>query len=161
MTSYTDYQGREVKYAYDELGNLMELTYPGGEIVRYEYNADGSTARMTSSSGGTFTYGYDAYGRLNKITREDGSTETREYDAAGQLVSQVDKDKNGSILQKNTYEYDVFGEVTKKTTTNSQNPDVLETVTMTYNDANCLVEAGGARYAYDAENTHIAISSPL
>ena len=149
VTSYTDYQGREVKYAYDELGNLMELTYPGGEIVRYEYNADGSTARMTSSSGGTFTYGYDAYGRLNKITREDGSTETREYDAAGQLVSQVDKDKNGSILQKNTYEYDVFGEVTKKTTTNSQNPDVLETVTMTYNDANRLVTYNGQKVRYD------------
>ena len=149
VTSYTDYQGREVKYAYDELGNLMELTYPGGEIVRYTYHADGSVAEMTSSSGGTFTYGYDDYGRLNKITRADGSTETREYDAAGQLVKQVDKDKNGSILQENTYEYDVFGEVTKKTTTNSQNPDVLETVTMTYNDANRLVTYNGQKVKYD------------
>ena len=155
MTSYTDYQGREVKYAYDELGNMTALTYPGGEIVRYKYNADGSVAEMSSSSGGTFTYGYDSYGRLSRITRGDGSTETREYDAAGQLVSQVDKDKAGNLLQENHYEYDVFGEVVKKTTTNTQNSDALETVTMTYNNANRLVTYNGQKVKYDEKGNMI------
>ena len=37
----------------------------------------------------------------------------------------------------------------KKTTTNTQNPDVLETVTMTYNDANRLVTYNGQKVKYD------------
>ena len=32
VTSYTDANGKTVKYGYDELGNLVSLTYPGGEI---------------------------------------------------------------------------------------------------------------------------------
>ena len=71
VTKYTDYKGREVKYAYDALGNMVALTYPGGEIVRYDYYDDGSVKKMTSSSGGTlytWEYTYDKYGRaFNRI----------------------------------------------------------------------------------------------
>ncbi|MCM1499074.1 MAG: PKD domain-containing protein [Clostridium sp.] len=149
ITKYTDYKGREVKYAYDALGNMTALTYPGGEVVRYAYYADGSVAEMTSNSGGTFTYGYDNYGRLCRITRADGSVETRKYDPAGQLLSQTDLDKEGNVLQQHTYAYDVFGEVITKTSTNAQNPDVLETVSMTYDDANRLKTYNGESITYD------------
>ncbi|MDE6433427.1 MAG: hypothetical protein K2L07_04290 [Lachnospiraceae bacterium] len=149
VTKYTDYKGREVKYAYDALGNMTGLTYPGGETVRYAYHADGSVSEMTSNTGGTFVYGYDNYGRLCKITRADGSTETQEYDPAGQLTRQTDKDKEGNVLQEHSYTYDVFGEVVTKTTTNTQDPDVLETVSMTYDDANHLVTYNGQRVTYD------------
>lgn len=114
VTKYTDYKGREVKYAYDPLGRMEALTYPGGEIVHYEYNNDGNVSKMTSNSGGIFTYEYDNYGRLCKIIRADGSTETWEYDPAGQLTKQTDLDKNGNVLQENHYTYNVFGEVIKK-----------------------------------------------
>ncbi|MCM1500963.1 MAG: hypothetical protein NC124_21095, partial [Clostridium sp.] len=149
ITKYTDYKGREVKYAYDALGNMTALTYPGGEVVRYAYYADGSVAEMTSNSGGTFTYGYDNYGRLCRITRADGSVETRKYDPAGQLLSQTDLDKEGNVLQQHTYAYDVFGEVITKTSTNTQNPDVLEAVSMTYDDANRLKTYNGESVTYD------------
>ena len=140
VTSYTDYKGREVKYGYDELGNLMELTYPGGEIVRYEYNPDGNIHTMTSNSGGTFIYGYDNYGRLSRIERPDGSVEERTYDAAGQLTEQVDKDKEGNILQNNIYKYDVFGEITEKTTSTEGDLSKLISVTMEYDAANRLTK---------------------
>ena len=149
VTKYVDCNGHEVKYGYDERGNMVTLTYPGGEIVTYTYHDDGSVKTMESSSGGTFIYGYDNYGRLCKITRADGSTEERKYDAAGQLISQTDKDKNGNILQQSTYEYDVFGEMTTKSTSNAQNPGVLATVTMTYDDANRLKTYNGETVRYD------------
>ncbi len=149
VTKYTDYKGREVKYAYDALGNMTGLTYPGGEIVHYDYNADGSIAEMTSNSGGIFTYGYDNYGRLCKITRADGSTETREYDSAGQLISQTDLDKKGNVLQENRYTYNVFGEVIKKETAGNGDLSKLTTVNMTYDDANRLVTYNGENVTYD------------
>lgn len=31
VTSVTDYEGRTVKYGYDQLGNRISITYPGGE----------------------------------------------------------------------------------------------------------------------------------
>ena len=150
VTSYTDYKGREVKYGYDELGNLVALTYPGGEVVRYTYYNDGNVHTM-SSSGGTFTYGYDNYGRLCKIERPDGSVEKREYDAAGQLVEQNDTDKDGNVLQKNTYVYDVFGEVTEKTISAEGDTDKLLTVTMEYDAANRLTKYNGQEVVYDAK----------
>ena len=155
VKTYTDYKDREIKYGYDELGNLRTLTYPGGEIVTYTYNPDGNIAAMSSKSGGTFTYGYDNYGRLCKISRADGSTETRTYDTAGQLTEQVDKDKNGDILQKNTYTYDVFGEITEKTTSSEGDISKLVSVSMEYDAANRLVKYDGKEVTYDSRGNMI------
>ena len=151
VKTYTDYKSREVKYAYDELGNMTELTYPGGEIVRYAYNPDGTVASMSSKSGGTFTYSYDNYGRLCKISRSDGSTEERHYDNAGQLIEQVDKDKDGTILQNNTYKYDVFGEITTKNTSAEGDLNKLVSVNMEYDSANRLIKYNGEDVSYDVK----------
>ena len=151
ITSYTDYKGREVKYGYDELGNMTELTYPGGEIVRYAYNPDGTVASMSSKSGGTFYYTYDSYGRLAHIKRPDGSEEERLYDNAGQLIEQVDKDKAGSILQKNSYEYDVFGEITQKNTGTDGDLTKLASISMEYDSANRLIKYNGEEVIYDVK----------
>ncbi|MBR1598612.1 MAG: RHS repeat protein, partial [Lachnospiraceae bacterium] len=90
--------------------------------------------------GGTFIYGYDNYGRLSRIERPDGSVEERTYDAAGQLTEQVDKDKEGNILQNNIYKYDVFGEITEKTTSTEGDLSKLISVTMEYDAANRLTK---------------------
>ena len=151
VTSYTDYKGREVKYGYDELGNMIELTYPGGEVVRYTYNPNGTVATMSSNSGGTFTYGYDNYGRLCRISRPDGSVEERTYDNAGQLTEQVDKDKDGNVLQNNIYKYDVFGEITEKTTSSEGDLTRLVSVAMEYDSANRLTKYNGEDVIYDVK----------
>ena len=153
VTKYTDYKGREVRYAYDALGNMAALTYPGGEIVNYAYNADGSVSKMTSSSGGTlytWEYAYDQYGRLIRIKRPDGTEESREYNSAGDLVKQTDR-KGSTVLQENTYVYDVFGEITEKSTTNTADPKGLQTVSMEYDAANRLTKYNGQTVKYDAK----------
>lgn len=151
VTSYTDYKGREVKYGYDELGNLRTLTYPGGEIVTYDYNPDGKVNTMSSKSGGTFYYTYDTYGRLNHIKRPDVSVEERKYDDAGQLTEQVDKDKDGNILQNNIYNYDVFGEITEKATSTDGDLSKLVSVSMEYDSANRLISYNGEEVTYDVK----------
>ncbi|RKZ77698.1 MAG: hypothetical protein DRR19_27550, partial [Candidatus Parabeggiatoa sp. nov. 1] len=35
VTKYTDTQGNTLQYAYDEVGNLVTLTYPDGKQVHY------------------------------------------------------------------------------------------------------------------------------
>jgi len=37
VTQYTDTQGNTLQYAYDEVGNLVTLTYPDGKQVHYDY----------------------------------------------------------------------------------------------------------------------------
>ena len=149
MTKYVDYKGREVNYGYDELGNLTALTYPGGEIVRYTYQGDGLAETMVSQSGGTYTFGYDRYGRLETITRPDGTVETRGYTPAGRLQSQTEK-KGEETLRTTTYTYNVFGEVTEKTAEDADH-NLLETVTMEYDDANRLKTYNGQAVTYDAK----------
>ena len=34
VRTYTDYKGDTITYGYDEMGNRISLTYPGGDIVR-------------------------------------------------------------------------------------------------------------------------------
>ena len=149
VTKYVDYKGREVKYGYDELGNLATLAYPGGEIVRYTYQGDGLAETMVSQSGGTYTFGYDRYGRLETITRPDGTVETRGYTPAGRLQSQTEK-KGEETLRTTTYTYNVFGEVTEKTAEDADH-NLLEAVTMEYDDANRLKTYNGQAVTYDAK----------
>ena len=158
VTEYTDSNNKTVKYGYDQLGNMVSLTYPGGEIVTYTYRDDGSIATMTSKSGGTiYTWGYDydRYGRLTEITRPDGSVETRSYNDAGQLTGQVDKNKAGGILQEISYTYNVFGEVVQKDTSYQGDLSTLESVKMSYDDANRLVSYNGQDVTYDAKGNMV------
>lgn len=150
VTKYVDYKGREVKYAYDSLGNMVALTYPGGEIVKYAYNDDGSVRTMTSNSGGTYYYTYDPYGRLSGIKRPDGTEEERTYDNAGNLLSQTDK-KGDTVLSENRYIYDVFGEVIRKSTVEDGDLSKVTTVRMTYDGANRLTAYNGEKVVYDAK----------
>ena len=158
MTEYTDSNDKTVKYSYDQLGNMVSLTYPGGEIVTYTYRDDGSIATMKSKSGGTiYTWGYDydRYGRLTEITRPDGSVETRTYNDAGLLISQVDKNKSGGILREIHYTYNVFGEVIQKDTSYNGDLSTLETVKMSYDDANRLVSYDGKEVEYDTKGNMV------
>ena len=148
VTKYVDYKGREVKYGYDSLGNMIELTYPGGEIVKYTYNDDGSVRTMTSKSGGTYYYTYDSCGRLAKIKRPDGTEEERTYDNAGNLLSQTDK-KGDTVLSENRYTYNVYGEVVEKSTAEGGDLTKLTTVSMDYDAANRLTFYNKEKVIYD------------
>lgn len=60
-------------YTYDALYRLISVTYPNGESVTYAYDAMGNRVQIHSSAG-TLTYTYDAADRLLSIS--DGTTFT-------------------------------------------------------------------------------------
>ena len=85
------------------------------------------------------------------ITRPDGSTEIMTYDTAGQLTEQVDKDSNRNILQNNRYIYDVFGEITEKTTSTEGDLSKLVSLSIEYESANRLTTYNGEKVVYDVK----------
>lgn len=78
--------------AYDELGNLISLTYPGGEIVRYTYYKNGLLNTVRDSKDRTTTYEYDANENLTVTTRSNGTKEICTYNAAGNIASITGKE---------------------------------------------------------------------
>ena len=44
-------QAGTISYAYDQLGRLSQVTYPGGAVIRYNYDANGNrTSYVVSGS---------------------------------------------------------------------------------------------------------------
>ena len=151
VTSVTDYNGNTVKYGYDQLGNRISLTYPGGEIVRYTYDKCGNLLSVTDADGNKTSYAYDANSRMIQQSRPDGSVETYTYDKAGQLVSQEDVDAKGNVIHFFAYTYDTNRNIVEKTgevaVDVSRQP---ETVTMTYDADNRMVTYNEDTITYDA-----------
>ena len=154
VTQYTDYKGNTVKYGYDELGNLISLTYPGGEIVRYTYYKNGLLKTATDGNGQTTAYEYDAGGNLTRTTRPNGTEELCTYNKAGLLVEQKDV-KGEEVLTHYIYTYDGYGNVTTiegtETTDTEEGISNLVSATMTYDEANRLVTYNGETLRYDAD----------
>ncbi|MDE5780656.1 MAG: PKD domain-containing protein [Lachnospiraceae bacterium] len=152
VTSYTDYKGNTVKYAYDESGNLISLTYPGGEIVRYTYYENGKPQTVTDYKGRKTTYAYDKNGRLSVVSRPDGSSETYTYDRQGRIRTQKDKKASGEVIHEYRYTYDTSGNITQiKGTDNSTALSKMETAVMEYDAANRLIKYNGKEVKYDAD----------
>ena len=131
VSSYTDYKGNTVKYGYDELGNLISLTYAGGEIVRYKYYDNGALKEVIDTENLVTSYTYDKRGNLLTTQNPDGTTEVNTYDDLGQLATRTlykaaageesrsnisDSPDNtsdyGEVIYSYTYTYDDWGNIT-------------------------------------------------
>lgn len=154
VTKYTDFRGNTIKYSYDQIGNLVALTYPGGRIVRYSYYKNGNIKTVTDWDGNVTSYEYDGNGRLTKTTRPDGSVETRTYDAAGRMTSKVDVNGD-TIISHMNYSYDESGNITNIDTTNAMGVTGLSSAEMVYNENNQLVKYNGKTVKYDADGNMI------
>ncbi|RKZ70058.1 MAG: hypothetical protein DRR19_33590, partial [Candidatus Parabeggiatoa sp. nov. 1] len=64
LPKYTDSQHNTLQYAYDEVGNLVTLTYPDGKQVHYDYNAANQLIKVTDWAGRETHYEYDLNSRL-------------------------------------------------------------------------------------------------
>ena len=149
MTTQTDYKGRTVSYGYDEIGNLISLTYPGGEIVRYTYYKNGNLKTITDNNNRITSYTYDKANRLTACDRPDGSRETYTYDKAGRLTEKTDV-AGPEILSHVTYEYDEAGNIISQTG-DTANAPAVETITMEYDDNNRLIRYNEEEVQYDAD----------
>ncbi|MEU7040450.1 DUF6531 domain-containing protein [Streptomyces varsoviensis] len=126
--STTDPLGRTTRYAYDEAGNLTELTLPdgsaaratyndlcrpqvvvepGGAVWRHTYDERGNVLSTTDPTGAETHYAYDSVGHLASVTDALGHTRTATCDAAGLPTD--------TLGHTTTVVRDRFGRVTETT----------------------------------------------
>jgi RHS repeat-associated protein len=151
VIKYTDNQDNTLLYAYDEVGNLVTLTYPDNKQVSYEYNEAGQLVKVIDWAQRETQYEYDANGRLVNVKRPNGTQMTRHYDEAGQLLQQQDKDSQGEILSLFDFTYNQAGDIIEEAMLPEPEPFPLASVNMTYTAANRLKTFNDEPVTFDAD----------
>ncbi|HEX3792310.1 MAG TPA: RHS repeat-associated core domain-containing protein [Pseudonocardiaceae bacterium] len=102
----------ETSYGYDAQGRRTTRTDPDHRTTTSGYDAAGLVTTLTDPSGRVTTMGYDAAGQLIALTYSDSGTHGvgYAYDPDGNKISMTDGTGTSS------WTYDVFGDVTSKTT---------------------------------------------
>ncbi|MFO0818661.1 MAG: RHS repeat-associated core domain-containing protein [Pirellulales bacterium] len=149
--------GQWLRLRYDAIGRRTESEDSSGLIVRYAYDSLGRLAELTRGDGERIVaYSYDSLGRLGRQDHGNGSFTLYSYDAVGRILSQVTRNASDSILASETYTYDAMGRRMSMTT--------LDGTTLCRYDAIgqlISVELPGGRtieYQYDAAGNRISVS---
>lgn len=165
-------------YTYDDRGSLLAATGPGGN-ANLTYTADGDLATRTDQAGqATFTwdaagqldtayepqtgtsldYGYDLTGQVTSIDYGTGSKRSLTYDDRHQLASDTLRAPGGAIQAQLTYDRDLNGRITTRTTTGLAGAG---TQTYTYDQAGRLssFDDGTAETAYGYDNAGNRVSA--
>mgnify|MGYP004453643367 CR=1 FL=1 len=153
--------GKQIKYAYDEYGNISKLTYPDNTTVQYTYNELDQITQIKDRQGKVTKYDRDANGNITKVTRPNNTYSTIEYDDMGNVIKVVnmgknpyydieeelsafaytyDKSgfitgeiaKNGKRIETNQYQYDERGQLVKVSQTVTENNKFVEETEMVY-----------------------------
>ncbi len=103
----TDAMGREVSYRWGTMGEREQITSPDGRRVSYEYDERSRLSRLSDGEQ-EVRYAYDPEGRLTEKTGPDHICTSYRYNSMGYLESLVHQ-RDGSILEKYEYEYDLSG----------------------------------------------------
>ena len=115
-TTYTDYDelnrvrarrgnnGQNVRYAYDDGGNLATITDSLGKVTTFVYDALDRLKKVTDPRAGVTTLAYDAADRLTKVTDARAKVTTYTYNGRGDLLKQVSPDTGTT-----TFTYDSYG----------------------------------------------------
>ncbi|MBQ7345744.1 MAG: hypothetical protein IJW45_06755 [Oscillospiraceae bacterium] len=160
VASCTSTQGLVYGATYDHMGRLLsehEDFGPVSEGSTFEYHEDGSYTRyhVGATWGSTVTQ-FDAQGRA--VSSENygdallESTVTYHYDATGALVEEVwvdHMDPADSCRITYTYEYDSFGNWTRRTTFRDGQEETVEQ--RQFDRDGRLVDDGTFVYFYDAQ----------
>lgn len=139
-------------YAYDGLGRLTSMTYPGGVTVGYSY-AYGRLDAMTATVGGTTTTvasstEYEPFGPASGWAYGNGLNRGFNYDADGRLTG-VSTGTATTVLQSLTYGFDTNNRVTA--VTNGINASLSQN--FGYDELSRLTSSSGPfseTWAYDA-----------
>lgn len=124
LETVTDPTGATLRYAHDELGQLMAFTDGNNHTTRYRYDAFRRLVEETDPLGRSTGYTYDAAGRLRTVTDRNGDVTTLSYGPDGQVTRREATD--GSFQ---TFTYDAAGRL--ETAGNG-----LSTLTWEWDDAN-------------------------
>lgn len=158
ITATTDRLGKHVAYTYDGVGNQTSVSYPDGTVATKEYDLVKNLTKVVEEDGRTTTYEYDGMGRVTHMNYPDGWQEDYHYDAIGQLTAIEDTDPTQKDMkqQKNTFEYDVCGNMIHEYMRGNGTGETTTDVTYTYDELHRVTSAkelyGNAwrNYQYDS-----------
>ncbi|MFC6079866.1 RHS repeat-associated core domain-containing protein [Sphaerisporangium aureirubrum] len=125
---------RTTRYTYDDAGDLLSVTTPGGATTTHAYDGTGEPVRTTDPAGVVTRFGYDQRGRLVRESDGLGRTVRHGYHPLGHLAAETDLDAAGTELRGRAYAYDPAGNLTGVT-------DALgRTTTFAYDAGGRIVE---------------------
>ena len=107
-TNQVDALFQTVGYAYDALGRMTNLVYPGGKALAHRYDALGRLTNQVDWANRPMNYAYDRAGRLVSRTYPNGVVQTNTFDTAGRLTS-LSYLTNSTAMIALTYAYDRNG----------------------------------------------------
>ena len=108
----TDFEGNEVGYAWNALGQREKTIYPDGSEVAYTYNQQGRIEKVIANTGET-NYQYDTLGRIAMRILPEGTKSNYEFNPLGAITSLTHSTKDGDILDQFKYTYDPVGNITQ------------------------------------------------
>jgi RHS repeat-associated protein len=143
LTKVTDPKGLETNYAYNGLGDLLQLSSPDTGLTTYTYDSGGNRKTQTDARNTTATYGYDALNRLTGITYPTTSLNvvytydtTQAVCITGETFSKGRLTKLTDASGTTQYCYDRFGQLVRK---HQVTNGVALTVRYAYNAAGRLL----------------------
>lgn len=151
VTRYTDSEGNTLRYRYDEIGNLAELTYPDGKQVFYSYDTANRLTELRDWDGRRTRYQYDENGRLTRIDFPNGSRRVMAYDALGRVLRRQDRTANGSIIVDYRYSYNADGKLGVSSVGGADLAVRGTNANFSYDNANRIVAYNGQNVSYNQD----------
>jgi RHS repeat-associated protein len=148
----TDGNGNVTEHTYDADGNLTTVTPPAPlGTTTYTYDSLGRVTSVTDGNGDTTDYKYNERDDIIEIEYDNGALFATEYYPSGLKKSETDTDLTDTLVRVKTFEWDVWGRLTKEDGANTK-----DDVTYTYDPVGNLTRfddnQGAVRYTYDAAN---------
>ena len=143
LTATTDRLGKHVAYTYDGVGNQTSVAYPDGTTATKEYDLVHNLTTVIEEDGRTTSYTYDGMRRVTHMNYPDGWQEDYHYDSIGQLLAIEDTDPTQKDMkqQKNTFEYDVCGNMIHEYMRGNGTGETTTDVTYTYDELHRVTSA--------------------
>jgi RHS repeat-associated protein len=150
-----DSKNQITSYAYDNLNRMVRIIFPDTTSESRAYDNVGNLVSRTTQNNTILLYSYDEINRLTKITYPDGSTVTYTYDKDSNRLQMVD------AASTTTYTYDPRGRLLSETRIINGQPYPL---TYQYDPASNLIQLTYPdgyvlSYTYDALNRITAVGS--
>lgn len=153
ITTFTDEDGNETLYHYNEAGNVtcVELA---GTSVQSIYNERGQVVQQVDALGAITQMEYDDAGRMNSVIHPDGTTEQITYNDRNLPIHMINRDGT-----ENTYSYD------QRNNLISFQDERGNTCTYAYDSSDNLIsftdkEGNVWSYVYDNNNHLSEVSDP-
>ncbi|MFE4974310.1 LamG-like jellyroll fold domain-containing protein [Kitasatospora sp. NPDC056651] len=111
-------------FTWDDAGNQLSSTSPGGAGTKATYNAVGQALSVTDPAGVTVRPAYDGLGRTTRVTQADGTATVTGYDRLGRTLTTTDLDTTGTTVATQYATYDLEGNVLSATDKVASNTDI-------------------------------------